>query len=650
MGAYRFVRPRGSGRTVNSDSYFAGPWGLIVGVGVLVVVAIGVIKLIQRVEERTETDKNEAASKGGIQGRKQAPVYSSGPPAAPSETRKGPAPGAQPLPPRAILQQALNDLNVAVVSSEVARLRRESRSQGRFNEEAMNAAGRVAAANDPNLADHLQPGDEITAFETFDLKRMREEDAAATLQRALEKKSTASYYRFRVRRDGERELSVLFPAQTGGSAGDFSPTGRIQVSNKLALDIQNQVLSLPVSLLPQTERKEIERILGKGEATPEEYQFLTRRMTTNDAGMLEKDAETFRSQVGILEKMLPTAPVAETLVTKDGRRISGSIYGDTPAAVTIEAPYGKITVRRADVGALYAANEIRDEFKHRLEGSRDKPQALRDLLTWTKDWQLPVQHEYVAFLLLQLFPQDPQARTEAGYTAGPGGRWIMGTNFSTGAKPSLPHPANRAELQAELQRIGYILRGDHWFSKEVWTTGLDTLHSPGGIRMTMSGCQIYSWHVGDTPQGRLFNPSGKPKDGSPPLLRFVAPAGPTGTVSITVEAPAELYECHVKATGNVIERSKQGKIECYITPDGASTQSLYTIESASDESFHDITTLVHGRRKFVVSARLTTVVDKFATYARFLESTPDSKEVFSVKGTLLQGAPELDRTWANMRQ
>ncbi len=645
--AYRFVRPRGSGRSVNSDSYFAGPWGLLVGVGVLVVVAIGVIKIIQRVDERTEADKNEAASKGSITGRTRSPVFAS-PPAPSSDPKRGSALPAGPPSLANVLQQALNDLNVAVVSSEVGRLRHESRTQSRYTEDAMNALNRATAASPGGLPDHLEPGDQVTAFETYDLAKMRDEDAAATLQKALERKPSTTYYRFRVRRGAERELSVMFPPQTGGDGG-FTPTGRMKITNQLAIEIQKQVLSLPETMLGEVERKEIARILGKGEATPEEYAFLTKRMQSNDTAFIDKETESFKSQLAALERLLPTAPVAETLVTKDARRISGSIYSDTPAAVTIEAPYGRITIRRAEVGALYAATDIRDEFKRRLEGSRDKAPALKDLMTWTNEWQLPVHHEYVAFLILQLYPQDGPARTATGYSAGPGGRWIPGTNFATGAKPELRRPENRGELQAQLQAVGYIIKGDHWYSKEIWTSGIDTLHTAAGLRMSMSGCQVYSWHEGDTPQARLFNPTGKPKDGSAPRLRFIAPTGATGTVTISVEAPGELFECHVKAVGNVVERQKQGKIECYLTPDGTSTQTLYTIEEASDETFHDITSLVHGKKKFVISARLNTTVDKYSTYARFLQSLPDAKEVFWVKGTILQPAPDIDRTWANTR-
>ena len=208
--AYRFVRPRGSGRSVNSDNYFAGPWGLIAGVGVLVLVAIGVIKIIQRVDERTEADKNEAAAKGSIAGRPRG-TMSYSPPTPASDPKRGSAiPGPAPAPTN-VLQSALNDLNVAVVSSEVGRLRHESRTQSRFTEEAMNALNRATAAAPGGLPDHLEPGDQVTAFETFDLMKMRDEDAAATLQRALERRSSTTYYRFRVRRNGERELSVLFP-------------------------------------------------------------------------------------------------------------------------------------------------------------------------------------------------------------------------------------------------------------------------------------------------------------------------------------------------------------------------------------------------------------------------------------------------------
>lgn len=638
---YRFVRPRSS-RSVNSDNYFAGPWGLILGVGVLVVVAFGVIKLIQRVDERTEADKTDAASKGGIPGQRvrKAPGSQYQPP----DTRKGPATAQQPA--RPSVQQALNELNVAVIQSEMARLRGEAGARGRYAEEAANALNRANAFNGP-LPDHLEPGDQITAFETFDLMKMREEDAAARLARALDKKPFQTSYRFRVRRGGELELSIFFPAQTGAT-GLASASGRISISNQLALEIQKQVLSLPDGVLGQTERQEIERILGKGEASPEEYETLTRRLNAGEAAVLERETD-FRTQIAKLQAMLPTGPVPDTLLTKEGKKIAGTIAGDTPAQVTMETSYGKISTAKPDVRHLYTADELREEFKRRLEGSADNVSALRDTLAWAKEWQLPVQKEYVAYKILQLFPQDPQARMEAGYSPGSGGRWILGNSIAAGAKPTLRKVQNRGDLQQELQAAGYVQHNERWFTKEAWSAVIDTLHSQPNVRMTMAGCEIVPWYDGDTPQARLFNPSGKTKDGLPPRLRFIGPSGATGTVTFNIDAPGDFLECSLRVSGSVVERNNQGKVQVFVTPEGAQTQPLYEIDQAANVSLTDISRWVFGKRKFSVTARLTTTTDKYHAYARLLESHPDSKEVFLVKATILSPAPDVDKTWASTR-
>lgn len=644
MPGYRFVRPRPSGRRMNSDSYFAGPWGAMVFVGVLVLAAVGVIKVIQNVQEKTEADKNQAASKGGLPGvRRTAPNSGITPP---SDNRAYASSGQQAQPPaRPSVQSALNELNVAVVSSEVARLRGESAARGRYLEEAANALTRANGFG-ASLPDHLEPGDQITAFETFDLMKMDGPDAAATLTRALDKKGFQVSYRFRVRRNGERELSVLFPPQTGSSNAAFSSSGRTKITNQLAQDVQKQVLSLPDGVLSSNERAEIERILGKGEATPEEMDTLTRRMSSNDAAKLAQDQD-FKTPMANLERLLPTGPVPDVLLTKEGKKVAGKVFGDTAAAVTMETSYGKVTTHRAEVRHVYLGDELREEFKRRLEGCKDNAPALRELLVWTKEWQLPVQREYVAYKLLQLYPQDPQARMEAGYSPGAGGRWVLGNSIASGAKPTLRKASTRAEMATELLGAGYVRGGDRWFTRESWSAVIDTLHSPSTVRMTMSGCELYNWYEGDTPEARLFNPTGKPKDGSLPRLRFLAPSAQTGTVTLTVEAPGDFHECHLKVSGSCIERTNQGKVECFVTPEGSATQTLYSITQASDVSLHDVTAMMRGKRKFTVTVRMTTIQDKYHTYSRLFQSLPDSKEVFQVKGVLLTPSPEIDKTWAS---
>jgi hypothetical protein len=615
----------------------------MVFVGVLVLAAVGIIKVLHNIQERTEADKNQAAAKGGIPGQgRKSPITSGG--GATDHRGGGPPSGGALPPPRPSVQQALNDLNVAVVSSEVARLRGESAARGRYLEEAANALNRANGFGG-SLPDHLEPGDQITAYETFDLMKMQGGDAASILSRALEKKPFQRSLRFRVRREGERELSIVFPPQTGGSDPAFMASGRIKISNQLALEVQKQVLGLPENVLGQAERTEIERILGKGEATPEEYTVLTRRISSNEAALLEKDSD-FRTPIATLERLLPTAPVPDVVLTKGGKKVSGKLFGETGAAVMIETGYGKITTHRAEIQHLYTADELREEFKHRLEGSRDNVVALRDLLAWTKEWQLPVQREYVAYKILQLLPQDPQARLEAGFVPANGGRWILGNSIANGATPTLRKVSHRGDLATELQNAGYVRNGDHWFTREPWTAVIDTLHSPSPVRMTMSGCEMFTWHEGDTPEARLIDPTGKKIAGSPQRLRFLAPSGQTGTVTLSVEAPGEFYECQLRVSASCIERLNQGKVECLLTPEGTPSQTLYSITQASDVTLRDITSMVRGKRRFSVTVRMTTVVDKYHTYARLFQSLPDSKEVFLVQAVLLTPAPDMDKTWA----
>jgi hypothetical protein len=647
---YRFVRPKGSGRRVNSDSYLSGPWGLLIGVGVLVLVCMGVVHVIKNTYDHAEGDKQEAAKKGSLTGKtgtRPAPTYSSGPN---NDSNRGSGFAAPPPAARDNLTKALGDLNLSVVLKEVARFKGDGGAVGRHGSMAASAAERVQATSaGQSVPEHFEPADEIVTVNGTDLLAMKPDDASAHLAKVVRQGDFNTMFRFRVKRGGFlRDLFLALPRETGLS-DSLSATGRMKISNQFTLEIQKQVLSLPPTVLPMQERQEIEKILGKGEATPEEYAFLTRRMASDDAGQIERERESFTRQLGVLEKMLPTGPVADTLMTKDGRRVSGTLAGDTERAVTIETPYGKVVVNKPDVAHLYTALEIREDFNNRLTGSRDKTEALGQLLAWTRDMQMPVHREYVAYLLLQLNSENTVARVAAGYYQGPAGKWVLGTSIAAGAKPTIKQAQSRGELQPELESMGFTMHAGKWFTKQPWTSGIDTLHYAGNLKMSMSGCQIMSWHEEDTPQSRLFNPTGKPKDGAVPKLRFIAPTAGTGTVTITIEAPGEIFECHVKAVGNVIERTKLGKVECYITPEGTTTQTLYSIQDSSDELFHDVTSLTRGKKKFSVSARLTTTVDKYGTYARFLQSIPDQKEVFWVKGIILMPAPEIDKTWANTR-
>jgi hypothetical protein len=624
-------------RVVYSDSV-PGGLSVLVGVGLLIGAVFGVIWAVGKLKEHAEGPTAEQKAAGA--------------PSKPPSSARRPNPGSvTPPPSKPELDRAATQVTLAVVAKEIARLKGDLSGQSREYGRAVEANGRfnALAQGEETVPERLDPGDEILTVDDVDLRKYGPSDAAGRLFRAVDRMPTGTFLKFRVKRAGQEVPAyVILHGDTSLAGGDPSGAARIRVTNELAQDIQKEVLSLPETVLGRAERQQIEAILGKGEATPEEYALLTRRLATALGSNLDQEIEkdAMRSQLRAAEKLLPTAPVPDVAVTKDGRRIAGSVSSETEMALTMETPYGKVTIRRPDLVHLYTSKELRDEFDRRLETARKLPEAFPTLLTWTRDWHLPVHREVVAYHILLSDPNDRAARLAAGYYQGPGGKWVLGNSVAAGGKPASRKAENRAQLQPELEAMGFVFRNGRWFARTPWTGKIDNLHSAPEFRISMSGVAIIPWHEEDTPQARLFNPTGKPKDGTPPRIRFLGPTGTAGSAAIVVETPGEIFECQVKASGTVI-MAKMGTLEVTITPEGGSSKPLYAIDEGGNQAFADVSAIVRGKKRFTVAARMTTTNDKYHGYTRFLACLPDSKEVFAVRAVVLQPAPDIDKTWAS---
>lgn len=634
----RHVHRRRRRRLVYSDSYLAGPWSLVMTLGLLAAAAYGIVWGIGAFQEHLHKRRGEADAGAPSSFKKPS--------------RKAPPPQAEPaLAAAAAPRDLIPELNWAVASRELARLRadpfRAERQDRRATELfSLLSSGGTAGGE----GDYLEPSDQIVAVDGVELRSMPPEVAAHALERALVGSSGEPLARFRVLRHGSpRELTVRLPH---GAVPDLPGSAeRLSIPNELAREVQKEVLSLPETELGPQERRQIQEILGRGEATSQEMAFLTRRLVRAGTSQLDREAERegFQRNLRTLERMLASAPVPDVLATRDGRRIAGTLSEETPASVAVQTAYVKVTVPRGDVAHLYRADELREEFRRRFEGSRDNAEALAQLLTWCRDWHLPVHREYVAFHLLSVDPDHRLARMAAGYFRAAGG-WIPGPSIAAGTRPAVPSPAQtRSQIRPELEALGFVLSHDRWYARAPWSLTLDTLHQPSSdVRLALAGTAVVPWHEEDTPLSRLVNPSGKPRDGSPARLRFVAPTGPSGAASLTVEPPGEIFECQIKAAGAVLERGK-GTLEVVVTPEGGKSQRLYAIDQGAHEAFVDATAVLRGSRRFSVTARLTTTPDAYRMYTRFLPSLPDSREVFAVRATVLRPAPDADRTWANAR-
>jgi hypothetical protein len=554
------------------------------------------------------------------------------------------------------LEQAAVDANIAVLRKELARLEGNTASVTRALAGAREARDRYdqLAGGRPAALEALDPYDELLGMDSVDLSSMGADAGASWLRERIAFIAPGTTLRVRVKRGGgEAGAYLVFPRGVGASSSASDPSARVKISESQALEIQRQILSLPPSELSPSERKDIERIVGQGEASAEEFAAIRRRLTSTAvvAADLSKERAEFTAALRKLQPMLSSAPVPEAVILKDGRKFVGSLAGETNASLSIGTLVGAITLPKDEVKERITAQELREEFQRRYATGGQFREAYLQLLTWTRDWGMPVHREYVALTLLVEDPNDRVARMAAGYFQGSGGAWIPSGSVAAGAPVGQRSIRTKAEAKPELESMGFILKNNRWFARAAWEDGFDSLHQPGKAKISMSGTVVMPWHEQDTPKYRLDNPSGKPRDGSAPRLRFFAPTAVQGIVNIALEAPGEIVEVQVKALGGVLDEGPMGKarVETWVTPQGGRSHVLYDLTSGKDDAWHDVSAVLRGAKKFTLSSRLSTVKDSYHAYARFLPSVPESKGVFGVKGVVLRPDPEIDRIWATLQ-
>src|SRR6185295_5738683 len=196
---------------------------------------------------------------------------------------------------------------------------------------------------------------------------------------------------------------------------------------------QKNLLTLPSDQLTDADRSQMEKILGVGECTEEEYAMLSDRLNGAKiaSGQTTARGESFARQIQRLQGFLPKAVVPEAILMKDGRRFSGKLLQDTPAAVSIRTVVGDITVAKDDVERLITADDVRAEFQGKMNVGEKIKDALDQLLTWCQEMNMPVHRELVAYTILQRYPTDPFARGAAGYVQ-MDGNWVLKNSIAAG--------------------------------------------------------------------------------------------------------------------------------------------------------------------------------------------------------------------------
>lgn len=345
-----------------------------------------------------------------------------------------------------------------------------------------------------------------------------------------------------------------------------------------------------------------------------------------------------------LERIMARATFSDILLTKAGRSVEGKVMDEGGAHFGLETPYGRIQVVRTLIKEMKPGVTIHADFKWRLSNA-DPVQVWK----WALDSGLSVHREYLAYQLLPRDPSNPGVRAAAGYRKTPAG-WQVDPKLlvdPAGAR----RPDTREEVQEMLERLGYLQRDGRWHVGAPWSAVLDTLHNTGPWKYTMEDVQITDYQEAVYPE-HVFHDLPHQRSTAPKLLKFFSPLRNVGSVSIQVRAPAEIVSCEFKAMSEIImdmERKKFGKIEVSITPEGGAPVPVFMTDDQLDRAFHDVTAHVKGKAGFTIHARLTTKIDKYHHYARFLPGMPNAKEVLVVQGLVLKAAPEIDGLWAQVK-
>ncbi len=548
------------------------------------------------------------------------------------------------------IDRAAAEVNLLVLSKEAARLRQDGAQQMEYARSLSGARQRFQQASQgelgANLPELLEGNDEILGLDDYDFSKMKPAEAASRITRSIGQIPPGTFLRVRVRRGTEREVVLYFGAASGTGAV-LAQHGFIKITQSFAQEIQKHVLSLPSPQLTDEERSRIEKILGVGECSEEDYAMLSEKVNGSKVavGQAARRVESFARQIERLRGFLPKAPVPEAILLKDGRRFSGKLLQDTPGAVAIRTVVGDVTVAKDDVERLITSDDLRAEFQSKFGAGERYRDALLQLLVWCQEMGMPVHRELVAYTILEKTPDEAFARNAAGYVQ-MDGAWALKNSIAAGAPIPERKAETRDEIRRELESMGFVLRGSRWFSKVAWSTGFDTLWRPSALKSNLNGTAVMDWHEGDTP---LYRKDDKPKGLGAVDLKFIAPTGQQGLASIAIDAGGEIVECQVRACGGLIEEKPGARIECFVTAEGGRSEVLYDIAKGSDMAFHDVTAHVRGKQRFTVTARILTIQDKYHAYARWLLSNKDSKQVFWVKGVVLKPASEFDRVWANAK-
>jgi len=243
-------------------------WLAVLGAG-----GYGVFWAIGAIKSRADSEVDKNAPKAMASHRREQDQNTYAP------TRNAPPafPARQVAPE---LDRAGAEVNLIILAKEAARLKGDPVTQMEYARSLTAARSRLqqVAARESVTPETLEGNDEVLGIDELDFAKMQPAAAAVKITQVISRIPGNTFMKVRVRRGNERDVILYFSAPTGTGVVLAHP-GFVKISNEFALEVQKQVLSLPPDQLTDFDRRQIEGILGRGEASDEEYAMLVQKLS-----------------------------------------------------------------------------------------------------------------------------------------------------------------------------------------------------------------------------------------------------------------------------------------------------------------------------------------------------------------------------------
>jgi hypothetical protein len=270
------------------------------------------------------------------------------------------------------------------------------------------------------LRDYFQSGDVMTVFVANVLDPAHPKPFAAGIRDWLSTAQAGAAALATVQRGGRPLLlsmwfSEIDPELLAAASVVQARTGPRPLSDAAAEAQRKLAVLHPYyrKSLPLADAARLENLIKEGRGTPEDEEFLRNRIPAYCARS-ESELVGFSKKVSELEAAIASAPAADAVIFKDGRKVLGHLEEETGDVVQVKGKFGAVKVSKADVLRIEYGDALGAEFRRRYDVTRGKPEELPSLLAWCKDKNLAQQMELSAYAILKSDPGNDAAWTALG--------------------------------------------------------------------------------------------------------------------------------------------------------------------------------------------------------------------------------------------